>query len=77
MKEAGFKYRCRMCGAVFGNSFCAPSHDRISHELQNAIHNITVNRQLPIPMIGMHICKQDQTMYGIADLIGAKIEDGG
>ena len=74
MKEAGFKYRCRMCGAVFGNTFCSPDIDRMHRELVNAIYHVVVNNQPPVPMFEVHQCRKEEERMGIGDLIGAEIE---
>lgn len=74
MKEAVFKYRCRMCGAKFGNASCPNNDIQIHKELTNAIHNVVVNNQSPMPMHTIHQCKEVEERMGIGDLIGIEIE---
>jgi len=72
VKEAGFKYRCRMCGEIFGNISCSPDNDRMHRELVNAIHHVVVNNQSPVPILKVHGCSIDK--IGIGDLIGVEVE---
>ena len=67
--ETEYLYKCRMCGKIFsgGESGTEKSYSN----LIDAIFNITVDNQPPLPMIRAHQCNDKKG--GIADLVGYKI----
>jgi hypothetical protein len=72
MKETQFLYRCRHCGRIFTDCFTGPDNERAQMKLIDAIHNLVVDNQSPVPMIVAHSCRNN--MGGIADLIGYEIK---
>ena len=61
-----YYYKCRMCGKKFSDIESGAGREHAN--LVDAIYNIKVNNQMPVPMKSIHKCKRDQ--YGIGDLIG-------
>lgn len=61
-----YVYKCRMCSRTFTG--VESGAGRESMNLVDAIYNIRVNNQLPIPMCCIHRCKKNY--FGIGDLKG-------
>ena len=62
-------YKCRMCGKTFSDIESGAGREHAN--LVNAIYNIRVDNQTPVPMQTVHECKRN-LCYGIGDLIGCK-----